>query len=137
MILIIILIIIIILFLLFYLMFQDGVVRHLYANQKDEFGIVTSTPDGAKISSMYRKPGVSADYTRKLADFFKDHVHRPPPEPASDIAARLARSLGFREFGVVVSGVGGKGKKPFGECRDPDVHKHVALLLSAMEEVEE
>jgi len=111
---------------------QDGTVRHIYTMKDDKFGVVTSTPNGAKVSTMYRKPNIEGNYHKQLAAYFADLEHHPPPEPVSDISQRLARFMGFRAFHVIVS-IDGK-EIPIEKCHDldPRVHEQIAEYLNAL-----
>ena len=82
---------------------------------------------------MFRNIGKNAELLNKIEDFFRDFASQPPPEPVSDVAARLARNLGLRAFHVRITIDG--STTPIDKCRtplDPAVHSEIARLLSAL-----
>jgi len=110
---------------------EDGIVRKIYSTSGDHFGVITSTPNGTKISTMFVKPGCNQDFIPKLAEYFSGATG--PPEPVGDVAQRLARFLGFRSLQVYIT-IDGKST-PIDECADIglDVHKEIAHLLTAID----
>ena len=106
--------------------------RKTYVNSQDNFGVVTSTPDGQKISTMFRNIGKNAELMKMLEDHFNGFASQPPPGPVSDAAASLARSLGLRAFHVRITING--STTPIDKCGtrlDPIVHEQIAHLLNA------
>ena len=106
--------------------------RKTYVNSQDHFGVVTSTTDGQKISTMFRNIGKNAELKNMLDKYFNGFDSQPPPEPVSDAAASLARFLGLRAFHVRVTIDG--STTPIDKCGtrlDPVVHEQIAHLLNA------
>lgn len=110
--------------------FQDGLIRKIYATSGDRFGVLTSTPDGTKISTMFHKAGCDKDFLGRLAAYYKDATG--PPPTVSDAARSLARFLGFRAFQVYINVNGQSSSVDKCNNMDPTVHEHIAHLLTAL-----
>ena len=80
---------------------------------------------------MFQSPGNSNLYLEKLSQYFNG-IGSGHPEPVCDVAARLARCLGFRDLHVSITVNG--STTPIEKCPNLDqtVHHHIAHLLSAL-----
>jgi hypothetical protein len=111
---------------------QDGIVRKIYATADNHYGVITSTPNGAKISTIFQNPGCNQDFIHKLAEYFKNATG--PSQPVSDVAQRLARYLGLGSLQVYIT-IDGK-TTCIDKCTNMDleVHQQIAHLLTAIDE---
>ncbi|KAI8770963.1 hypothetical protein BgiBS90_027682 [Biomphalaria glabrata] len=107
---------------------QDGTVRKIYSTNGDHFGVITTTQQGQKISTMFQKPGCTVDYSQKLNDYFRNSPGQI--EPISDAANRLARFMGFRAFHVNLVVGGHKTKLDDMSPLDPAVHEEIVHYLN-------
>ena len=108
--------------------------KYVYATTADEFGIVISNPNGGSISTIFHKPGCSAEFPWQTVPTSSDSPANIPQVTVPEASRLIANTLGLRGFNVVVV-VNGM-KKSFSEYQNfsEDDHAKIAELLMSYSE---